>query len=176
MGYLSVGLNVDPLDWTAADARSIVARTVSQVESGDAERSTQIVLLHDSGGDRSATIAALPEIIRQLRAKGYEFATVSQLAGLNDGVAMPALAGARDVAAKASQHLFSGVSGGWRLVGLLFVIAITLGIARSLNGIDVENNRATLKKAGFLSRDARVKERKKAGLKKARKAPQYWMR
>ena len=36
-----------------------------------------------------------------------------------------------------------------------------------------ENNRATLKKAGFLTRDARVKERKKAGLKKARKAPQF---
>lgn len=51
--------------------------------------------------------------------------------------------------------------------------ALRLGIARSLNEIDLENNRATLKKAGFLSRDARVKERKKAGLKKARKAPQY---
>ena len=51
--------------------------------------------------------------------------------------------------------------------------ALRLGIARSLNGIDEENNRATLKKAGFLSRDARVIERKKAGLKKARKAPQY---
>ena len=51
--------------------------------------------------------------------------------------------------------------------------ALRLGIARSLNGVDEENNRATLKKAGFLSRDARVKERKKAGLKKARKAPQY---
>ncbi len=51
--------------------------------------------------------------------------------------------------------------------------ALRLGIARSLNGIDEENNRPTLKKAGFLSRDARIKERKKAGLKKARKAPQY---
>ena len=51
--------------------------------------------------------------------------------------------------------------------------ALRLGIARSLNEIDAENNRPTLKKAGFLSRDARVKERKKAGLKKARKAPQY---
>jgi len=50
---------------------------------------------------------------------------------------------------------------------------LRLGIARSLNQIDEENNRALLKKAGFLSRDARVKERKKAGLKKARKAPQY---
>lgn len=51
--------------------------------------------------------------------------------------------------------------------------ALRLGIARSLNEIDVENNRATLKKAGYLSRDARVIERKKAGLKKARKAQQY---
>ena len=51
--------------------------------------------------------------------------------------------------------------------------ALRLGIARSLNGIDLEANRANLKKAGFLTRDARVKERKKAGLKKARKAPQY---
>lgn len=51
--------------------------------------------------------------------------------------------------------------------------ALRLAIARALNEIDVEHNRPTLKKAGFLSRDARVIERKKAGLKKARKAPQY---
>ncbi|TWE09251.1 30S ribosomal protein S9 [Rudaeicoccus suwonensis] len=51
--------------------------------------------------------------------------------------------------------------------------AVRLGVARSLNGVDPELNRPTLKKAGFLTRDARVPERKKAGLKKARKAPQY---
>jgi small subunit ribosomal protein S9 len=51
--------------------------------------------------------------------------------------------------------------------------ALRLGIARALNAIDTEHNRAALKKAGFLTRDARVVERKKAGLKKARKAPQY---
>ncbi len=51
--------------------------------------------------------------------------------------------------------------------------ALRLAIARALNEIDAEHNRPALKKAGFLSRDARVIERKKAGLKKARKAPQY---
>ncbi|MEJ2579558.1 MAG: 30S ribosomal protein S9 [Kineosporiaceae bacterium] len=51
--------------------------------------------------------------------------------------------------------------------------ALRLGVARALNEIDVEANRPPLKKAGFLTRDARAKERKKAGLKKARKAPQY---
>jgi small subunit ribosomal protein S9 len=51
--------------------------------------------------------------------------------------------------------------------------ALRLGISRALNEIDAENNRPALKKAGFLSRDARVIERKKAGLKKARKASQF---
>ncbi len=51
--------------------------------------------------------------------------------------------------------------------------ALRLGIARALNVIDAEHNRPALKKAGFLTRDPRVVERKKAGLKKARKAPQY---
>jgi small subunit ribosomal protein S9 len=50
--------------------------------------------------------------------------------------------------------------------------ALRLGIARAL--IEIEgDDRPALKKAGFLTRDARVKERKKYGLKKARKAPQY---
>jgi small subunit ribosomal protein S9 len=51
--------------------------------------------------------------------------------------------------------------------------ALRLGIARALNEVDVAQFRPTLKKAGFLTRDPRAKERRKAGLKKARKAPQY---
>lgn len=72
------------------------------------------------------------------------------------------LTGAYDVIARISGGGPSGQAG-----------ALRLGISRALNEIDLENNRATLKKAGFLSRDARVKERKKAGLKKARKASQF---
>ena len=72
------------------------------------------------------------------------------------------LTGAYDVIARMQGGGPSGQAG-----------ALRLGIARALNEIDAENNRPALKKAGFLSRDARVKERKKAGLKKARKAPQY---
>jgi small subunit ribosomal protein S9 len=50
--------------------------------------------------------------------------------------------------------------------------ALRLGIARALTLVDPDS-RPALKRAGFLTRDARVIERKKAGLKKARKAPQY---
>ncbi len=50
--------------------------------------------------------------------------------------------------------------------------ALRLGIARGLVELD-DDQRSTLKRAGFLTRDAREKESKKYGLKKARKAPQY---
>lgn len=81
---------------------------------------------------------------------------------INDPFTLLQLDGSYDVIARITGGGPSGQAG-----------ALRLGIARSLNGIDEENNRPALKKAGFLSRDARVKERKKAGLKKARKAPQY---
>ncbi len=81
---------------------------------------------------------------------------------INDPFTVLNLQGAYDVIARISGGGDSGQAG-----------ALRLGIARALNNIDAENNRPTLKKAGFLSRDARVIERKKAGLKKARKAPQY---
>ena len=55
------------------------------------------------------------------------------------------------------------------------VIAIQLGVARALIEFDKEFKK-TLKKEGYLTRDPRMKERKKPGLKRARKAPQYTKR
>ena len=81
---------------------------------------------------------------------------------INDPFKVLHLSGAYDVIARITGGGPSGQAG-----------ALRLAIARALNEIDRENNRATLKKAGFLTRDARVIERKKAGLKKARKAPQF---
>ena len=81
---------------------------------------------------------------------------------VNDPFTLLDLQGAYDVIALVHGGGPSGQAG-----------AMRLGVARALNEIDAEHNRATLKKAGFLTRDARVIESKKAGLKKARKAPQY---
>lgn len=81
---------------------------------------------------------------------------------INDPFKVLDLLGSYDVIARITGGGPSGQAG-----------ALRLGIARALNEIDRENNRPELKKAGFLSRDARVIERKKAGLKKARKAPQF---
>jgi len=53
----------------------VYSRIVGAVQPGS------IVLMHDGGGDRSGTLAALPRIIDTLRGRGYSFATVSQLLG-----------------------------------------------------------------------------------------------
>jgi small subunit ribosomal protein S9 len=81
---------------------------------------------------------------------------------VNEPFVLTNVSGAYDVIARIQGGGPSGQAG-----------ALRLGVSRALNAVDVEANRPTLKKAGMLSRDARVKERKKAGLKKARKAPQY---
>lgn len=70
---LSVLWDVDTVDWTRPSPDQIVQSAVSQAQPGS------IILMHDGGGDRAATIAALPRIVKDLRAKGYEFATVGDL-------------------------------------------------------------------------------------------------
>ena len=67
-----------------------------------------------------------------------------------------------DVIAKVEGGGFTGQAG-----------AIRHGIARALLEVDADAFRATLKQAGFLTRDSRMKERKKYGLKAARRAPQF---
>ncbi|MGO1235302.1 MAG: 30S ribosomal protein S9 [Microbacterium gubbeenense] len=81
---------------------------------------------------------------------------------ITDPFTLLGLTGSYDVIARINGGGASGQAG-----------ALRLAIARSLNQIDRDNNRASLKKAGFLTRDARVIESKKAGLKKARKASQF---
>ena len=132
LGYLTVGLNVDPLDWRAPGVEAIVANTVRQVMAGTDARPAQIVLLHDAGGDRSQTVAALPRIIRTLRARGYDFVTVSTLAGLPRAATMPRLDAGTTVRAARTSGLFAGLWGLREGLGLLFVAVIVLGMARSL--------------------------------------------
>lgn len=76
-GMLSALWTVDPQDWRKGQtAEGIAASVVASVRPGG------VVVLHDGGGDRSATIAALPAIIDRLRAAGYEFVTLDELASV----------------------------------------------------------------------------------------------
>lgn len=85
--YYTVGESIDPNDWEAGiTADSIYARVVRQYE---ANPSKGIILLHDAGGDRQATVEALPRIIHYFKVKGIGFTTVSRLLGLSKDAVMP---------------------------------------------------------------------------------------
>ncbi len=71
----TVNWDVDPQDWTTPGSEAIYQRVVSKTRPGS------IVLMHDGGGNRSQTVAALPRIIKKLRHRGYRFTTVSRLLG-----------------------------------------------------------------------------------------------
>lgn len=72
--HLSIVMwSVDPRDWSLPGSQAIIARVLSATHNGS------IILLHDGGGNRAQTIAALPTIINALQARGLRFVTIQQL-------------------------------------------------------------------------------------------------
>ncbi|MDO7840972.1 glycosyltransferase [Sphingomonas immobilis] len=139
LGYVSVGLHVDPDDWKRPGVQPIIDKVVSMVaanpvcnDSSDANCSHNIVLLHDGGGDRSETVAALPQIIDQLRAKGFKFVPVSTLAGIPRDEANKPISGSDRLASQIDLLVFTALGAIVVALGWIFFFAITIGIARAL--------------------------------------------
>ncbi len=87
LGYMTVLESIDPRDWDNADKDQILQR------AKDARAEGHIILLHDGGGDRSATVEALPAILDYLQERGDEVVTVGQLVGIAEDKLMPPLTG-----------------------------------------------------------------------------------
>jgi peptidoglycan/xylan/chitin deacetylase (PgdA/CDA1 family) len=75
LGMRTITWDVDPADWSGPGSSTIYSRIVDTTQPGS------IILMHDGGGSRSETLAALPRVIDTLRARGYSFATVTGLLG-----------------------------------------------------------------------------------------------
>jgi peptidoglycan-N-acetylglucosamine deacetylase len=74
-GLKTILWDVDPVDWSTPGTSAIYSRVVAAARPGS------IILMHDGGGYRGETLAALPSIVDTLRARGYGFDTVSELLG-----------------------------------------------------------------------------------------------
>ena len=148
LGYMIAGLRVDPDDWQACNSKRnaicpgqadgempspdlIVQRVMNMLDQSPEPGQVpgQVILLHDAGGDRSHTVAALPKLIDALRARGLTLVTVDQLAGMTPAQAMPP-------ASRSSLELmidslgFSFFRYCQQLLTALFITAIVLGVAR----------------------------------------------
>ncbi len=94
MGYTIIGNKIDTDDWnehprkTPQEITNTVLAQLQDMKSKPWMRGS-VILMHDGGGDRSATVAALPLLITTLRAKGYEFVNVSDLMGKTRAQVMP---------------------------------------------------------------------------------------
>ncbi len=74
---LMVLWSIDPSDWRRPGTRAIVSNVLANSKPG------AVVIMHDGGGDRSETVAALPAIIRGLRRRHYDLVTVPELLKLD---------------------------------------------------------------------------------------------
>ncbi|RYD69802.1 MAG: glycosyltransferase, partial [Sphingobacteriales bacterium] len=127
--YINIGEYIDPEDWEPGKtADQIFKEVVKQKDNGN------ILLLHDAGGNREATVAALPRIIKFFKSQGYTFTTVGDLMGKKRAELMPA----------ANSEANSGFTGsgdyffinffyyGNIILNAVFSVAIVLAILRTI--------------------------------------------
>ncbi len=134
LGYIIVGAKIDPHDWGELNggapppAETIVQRVMSDVKANRGN----VILMHDGGGDRSHTVAALPQIIDQVREAGYRLVSVSQLLGQTRAQVMPPLTSHEWLLARADALIFDVFSWFRSSIAFIFVAGIFLVSARAL--------------------------------------------
>src|SRR5271163_690494 len=132
MGYLIVGQRIDPDDWSSPDGKNqmpasdIVQNVLRQVDKGN------IILLHDGGGERAQTVAALPLIIDALRARGYQFVSIGDLIGKTKAEVMLPLSAQERFEARADGFIFTIFQWFRFTIATIFIVGIILVSARAL--------------------------------------------
>ena len=135
-GYVTVGLHIDAEDWQPISAHQIVKNVLDQryyggtLTSGGLRSGGNVVLLHDGGGNRAQTVAALGPIIDSIRAHGDTLVPLSELAGISKADAIPGLPPRSALTRTIELATFTFVSGlEWTLYWLFF-IAVVVGAMR----------------------------------------------
>ncbi|MCU1277099.1 MAG: Polysaccharide deacetylase/glycosyl transferase, group 2 family protein [bacterium] len=149
LGYLVVDADVDPRDWEKTRSEDVVHETLAQAANGG------VILLHDGGGDRSATVQALHAIIAGLRARGQTFVPLSQLVGKRRDEVMPRVDGA-PIAGRLLRVVLT--MHGW-LRAILFATLLVIGsraLFVILAAVWSERRRRTFRARGPLPRATAV--------------------
>lgn len=126
LGYRVAGLEIDTKDWFESDPQKIVANALSALE----RKNGRIILLHDAGGDRASTIAALGPLIDSLRARGFEPTTVAGLLDGAPGAGTPSAPADEFTQRILTMAAVRVVNVGETLLGGIFLLALVLGVLR----------------------------------------------
>ena len=134
LGYLLVGARIDPHDWGSQEGvpppgpDEIRKAVLDQARAGKGN----IILLHDGGGDRSATLTALPQIIDGLRAEGLQIVPVSELIGQTRGEVMPPLSGNEWLLSRLDSLVFDLSNLAGMAIAVIFIAGIILVSGRAV--------------------------------------------
>jgi cellulose synthase/poly-beta-1,6-N-acetylglucosamine synthase-like glycosyltransferase len=141
LGYVIIGNKIDTNDWdehprkTPTEITEGVFQTIGDMEKRPWNKGS-VILLHDGGGDRSATIAALPVLIEALKAHGYEIVPVSELLGKTRAEVMPPLTSHQRWQARADSITFFFYSFfHYFVVGVFFVGDVLMSARLIIIGI-----------------------------------------
>jgi cellulose synthase/poly-beta-1,6-N-acetylglucosamine synthase-like glycosyltransferase/peptidoglycan/xylan/chitin deacetylase (PgdA/CDA1 family)/spore germination protein YaaH len=156
LGYTIIGNKIDTNDWDEHPRKSpkeitdSVFHQIAEMETHPWNKGS-VILLHDGGGDRSATIAALPVLIESLRAHGYKIVPVSELVGKTRAEVMPALTPHQRWQARADSVTFFLFSFFNSFVVVIFFVGdvlmsarlIIIGIFAIIDRLRIRKNYAT---------------------------------
>ena len=135
-GYNTISETIDPRDWQPGiTAKAIADETEAEINTSITEHdqaATHVILLHDAGGDRQATVAALPEIINRYRDRGYRFGTIGELVARDRNAVMPHTGEHELRLARIEGSGLDAKARFRQILGILFLTAIFASLARSL--------------------------------------------
>ena len=136
-GYTIIGNKIDTDDWNERPRKSpheIVQSVLDQLETMKTKPQFRgsIILMHDGGGDRSTTVAALPQLIDALRAHGYTIVQVSSLMGKTTADVMPKLTFWQRLRALPDSIAFSSLALVAKFIFIVFLLGNILMSARLL--------------------------------------------
>jgi peptidoglycan-N-acetylglucosamine deacetylase len=126
-GYATVAETIDPRDWSPGiTSQGIVDEINNEISNG------HVILLHDAGGNREATVRALGQVIDRYRKAGYRFATIAELLGKTRADVMPKPGNDEMRLARIEGQTLDAKAIFLQVLGILFLVAIYLTLARSL--------------------------------------------
>ena len=128
LGYVVVGADIDPSDYTKPGADVIVSSVMTQLKQSKAN----VIVFHDAGGDRSQTIEAVRKLIPLLRQNGYKIVNVNDLLGVSVASMMPNIDFKEQVIVFANSVWVWLRVWGWNIIALLFLFTTIISVFRIL--------------------------------------------
>jgi cellulose synthase/poly-beta-1,6-N-acetylglucosamine synthase-like glycosyltransferase/spore germination protein YaaH len=128
LNYIIAGANIDSEDWQKPGVDKIIQNVLSLV----ADPENHVIVMHDAGGDRSQTVAALKQLIPLLKAKGYYFINLDQASGISAKVLNPPLAKSELLLVYLNSVWLFITHWFWFVIFWLFLMTTVIAIARIL--------------------------------------------